>query len=129
MGVKADKQQARSHADRPQPRACLPIRADRCPISGMVLHFSAHLPDGRLSPCHHILGDETSPSTALYDPFAFAVYEMMRMFWDMEAKFDGLSKERDELLIQRLALESELAGADKRIEELKMRLVERKGGA
>ena len=72
-----------THADRPVPRASLPIRAERSTAGEVVLTFYALTAEGDRLPCHRVVGDPDAASTKLYEPLGVAIVQLMGMFWDL----------------------------------------------
>ena len=107
-----------SHTDRPQPRATLPIRISRGAANTLVFHFDAINGTEKI-PCMRIVGDETSPSTALYNSYDLAVWQTMQMFWELEGRYDEVLRDRDELLVKVTALEGEAQTSKKKIDGFK----------
>lgn len=96
--------------ERPNSKTMLPFRALRNGLNQVYIECDAVLDNGQRIP-FRLQTDDTK-----YNPVGHEVLSLMRLYWDLEASVDSISKEKQDLLAQVHTLTGQLEDAKKRLQ-------------
>ena len=110
-----------SHDDRPSSKTVLPFRAFRDGRGRLVIECYRKLDNGYQTPFQFFAEDHD------YDPRGMAVFNLMQMFYAVEAERDGLASQRDELVSRVAVLEGDVRSVREQLEGLRAATKKAKG--